>query len=340
MSAWAFAKKIAPNSYPVFHLAEGARRIILPVLMDRPGITNLIKTKALELGFARCGIAPAEFLDQEAPRFQRWLEQEMYGEMAYMSARPDVRLDPRKLLEGAKSVICVAQNYYTNKRQLDSAAPRISKYAQGGDYHRILRTKVGALLEYLRGEIGHFPCIVGVDSNTVLEKAWAARAGIGWVGKNSLIMNRDVGSFMFLAVMIVDFELEYDQPVPDSCASCHVCIDACPTGAIVEPRVVDPRKCISYWTIEMKGALPESMKGKLENWVYGCDICQDVCPCNRKLQTAWEPQFDADDELYRMTADEWYNLTQETFNRLFAGTPLARGGLARLKRNLDFLRAS
>jgi epoxyqueuosine reductase len=321
-----------------FRLAQVARGLILRALMNQPIITNLIKAKAAELGFARCGIARADLLDQEAPRFQRWLDREMNGEMSYMSTRIDARLDPRKLLEGAKSVICVAHNYYTNKRPLDSTAPKISKYAQGGDYHRILRSKVKQLLEYLHDEIGPFQSMISVDSSTVLEKAWAARAGIGWVGKNSLIMNRDVGSFMFLAVVIVDLALEYDQPVPDSCASCHVCIDVCPTGAIVEPRVVDARKCIAYWTIETKSALPETMKGKLENWVYGCDICQDVCPHNRRLQTGGEPHFEAVDELYRMTAAEWHNLTQETFNRLFAGTPLARGGLARLKRNLDFVR--
>jgi epoxyqueuosine reductase len=301
-------------------------------------LSHLIKTKAYELGFHRCGIAPAGYLDQEAPRLKRWLDANMNGEMGYVADRIDVRLDPRKLLEGAKSVICLAHSYYTDKKPSDSTAPKISKYAQGGDYHRVLKKKANTLLEYLRGEIGDFQAAITVDSGTVLEKAWAARAGIGWVGKNSLIMHRDIGSFMFLALVIVDFELEHDHPLPDSCAHCTLCIDACPTGAIVEPHVVDARKCIAYLTIEIKGDLPTYMKGKLDNWIYGCDVCQDVCPWNRKAQLHGEPEFNAQDELYQMSAVDWRNLTQESFIRLFRGTPLARGGYKHLKRNLDFVR--
>ncbi|TFH63967.1 MAG: tRNA epoxyqueuosine(34) reductase QueG [Candidatus Zixiibacteriota bacterium] len=300
-------------------------------------LSRWIKTKAYELGFHRCGIAPAGYLDQEAPRLKRWLDADMNGEMGYVADRIDVRLDPCKLLVGAKSVICLAHSYYTDKKQSDPTAPKISKYAQGGDYHRILRRKANALLEYLRQETGEFQAAVAIDSGAVLEKAWAARAGIGWVGKNSLIMHRDIGSFMFLALVIVDFELEYDHTVSDSCAHCTLCIDACPTGAIVEPHVVDARKCIAYLTIEIKGDLPTDKKGKLDNWIFGCDVCQDVCPWNRKAQPHGEPQFDAPDELYQMTAVDWQNLTQETFNRLFKGSPLARGGYKRLKRNLDFV---
>jgi len=299
-------------------------------------LTGRIKTKARELGFIRCGIARAGYLDQEAPRLKRWLDADMNGEMGYVADRIDVRLDPRQLLVGAKSVICLAHSYYTDKKPSDSTAPKISKYAQGGDYHRILRKKTNALLQYLHEEIGEFKVAVAIDSVAALEKAWAARAGIGWVGKNSLILHRDHGSFMFLALVIVDFELKYDHPIPDSCAHCTICIDACPTGAIVEPHVVDARKCIAYLTIEIKGDLPTDKKGRLDNWIFGCDVCQDVCPWNRKALPHGEPEFDALDELYQMTSADWRNLTRETFNRLFKGTPLARGGFRRLKRNLDF----
>jgi len=299
-------------------------------------LTGRIKTKAHELGFIRCGIAPAGYLDQEAPRFRRWLAADMHGEMGYFADRTDMRFDPRQLLVGAKSVICLAHGYYTDKKPSDPTAPKISKYAQGGDYHRILRRKTNALLQYLHEEIGEFQAAVAVDSVAALEKAWAARAGIGWVGKNSLILHRDHGSFMFLALVIVDFRLEHDHPVPDSCAHCTICIDACPTGAIVEPHVVDARKCIAYLTIETKGDLPTDKKGKLDNWIFGCDVCQDVCPWNRKALPHGEPEFNALDELYQMTTADWQNFTRETFNRLFKGTPLARGGFKRLKRNLDF----
>jgi epoxyqueuosine reductase len=305
---------------------------------DVADLSRRIRTKARELGFHRCGIAPAGYLEQEAPRLERWLDVGMNGEMGYLADRVDTRLDPRKLMTGAKSVICLAHSYYTDKKPLDSSTPKISKYAQGGDYHRVLKKKANALLEFLHGEIGEFQAAVTVDTAAVLEKAWAARAGIGWVGKNSLIMHRDTGSFLFLTLVIVDFELEYDRPVPDSCAHCTLCIDTCPTGAIVEPHVVDARKCIAYLTIEIKGDLPTDKKGKLNNWVFGCDICQDVCPWNRKAQLHGEPQFDALDELYQMSAADWRDLTQETFNRLFKGTPLARGGYKRLKRNMGFVR--
>lgn len=299
-------------------------------------LTRRIKTKAHELGFISCGIAPAAYLDQEAPRLKRWLDEGRHGEMGYLADRIDIRLDPCKLLVGAKSVICLAHSYYTDKKPSDPIAPKISKYAQGGDYHRILRRKANALLEYLHDEIGEFQAAVAVDSGAALEKAWGARAGIGWVGKNSLILHRDHGSFLFLALVIVDFELDYDHTVPDSCAHCTLCIDACPTGAIVEPHVVDARKCIAYLTIETKGDLPADKRGKLDNWIFGCDVCQDVCPFNRKTLPHGESEFDAVDELYQMTTADWQNLTPETFNRLFEGTPLARGGFARLKRNLDF----
>ncbi len=300
-------------------------------------LTQRIKAKASELGFVRCGIAAAGYLDQEAPLLKRWLAAGMNGEMNYLAERIDTRLDPRRLLTGARSVICLAHGYYTDRKQLDPTAPKLSKYAQGGDYHRILRNKAKALLEYLRDEIGEFRCAIAVDSGAALEKAWAARAGIGWVGKNSLIMHRDTGSLLFLVLVIVDLELEYDLPLPDSCAHCTLCIDACPTGAIVDPHVVDATKCIAYLTIETKGDLPADRKGKLDNWMFGCDVCQDICPWNRKAQPHGEPQFDAVEELYHMTAADWRNLTPDTFKRLFIGTPLARGGYRRLKRNLDFL---
>lgn len=305
--------------------------------MDKSELTGWIKTKAAALGFVRCGVAAADYLDQEAPRLQRWLAEGMNGEMGYLGERVDVRLDPRRLLPGARSVICLAHGYYTNRRQLDPKAPRISKYAQGADYHRVLRQKTNLLLEQLRYQIGDFQSAAAVDSGACLEKAWGARAGIGWVGKNSLIMHRDTGSFIFLALAIVDFELDYDQPLENQCAACKVCIDACPTGAIVRPHVVDARKCIAYATIEVKQGPPAEFKGKMTNWAFGCDICQDVCPWNRRAALRQEQEFQAPEEFYRMWADDWWQLTPETFRRLFQGTPMARGGYARLKRNLDFL---
>ncbi len=308
--------------------------------MNKAELTRFIKTKARELGIARCGIAAVAEIDQDVARFRNWLDAGMNGEMDYMARRVDDRLDPRKLMATAKSVICLGQSYKSNKRQFDPEAPKISKYARGGDYHRVLRTKAKELIEEIRGQIGEFQSLISIDSNAMLEKAWAARAGIGWVGKNSLIMHRDVGSFMFLALIIVDFELHHDQPVGEECAACHVCVDACPTGAIVSPRVVNATKCIAYWTIETKGELPDEMLGQFDNWAYGCDTCQDVCPFNRRAPEHAEPQFGAKEELYKMTREEWFGLTQEKFNYLFSHTPLARGGYKRLKRNLDFLRDS
>jgi epoxyqueuosine reductase len=305
--------------------------------MNKRALTSLIKTQALSLGFARCGIAKAGFLDEEAPRLLRWLSSGKSADMAYMAERVEIRLDPRKLLEGARSIICLAHSYYTDRKLNDPTAPKISKYARGGDYHRVLKGKAGRLAESLREHIGDFKYLITVDTNYIQEKAWAVRAGVGWQGKNGLIMHRDTGSFLFLTLLIVDFDLDYDQPIPDSCANCRICIDACPTAAIVEPRVVDATRCISYMTIEYKGELPNEMKGRFANWAYGCDTCQDVCPFNAKAPVHREPQFDAADELYQLTADEWRRFNQEIFNRLFKGTPLARGGFRRLKRNLDFL---
>jgi epoxyqueuosine reductase len=305
--------------------------------MNKIELTRWIKAKSSELGFERCGIAAAGYLDVEAPRLNDWLAAGMNGEMDYLAERLEVRLDPRNLLPGAQSVICFAQSYHTDKQPADATAPRISSYARGGDYHRVLKNKVGVLLVQLRSQLGEFQSAVAVDSGAVLEKAWGARAGIGWVGKNSILIHKEIGSFMFLAIVVVDFELEYDHPLPDSCAHCTACLDACPTAAIVRPHVVDARKCIAYLTIETKHELPVEMKGKLNNWAYGCDICQDVCPWNRKAPLHHEPQFEPSSKLYEMSADEWWQLTPEKFRSLFAGTPLARGGYARLRRNLDFL---
>lgn len=299
--------------------------------------TLLVKHLASEFGFEACGIAKAELLEAEAPRLERWLKMNMNGKMAYMENWFDKRLDPRKLVEGAKSVIVLAHNYYTDQEARDATAPKIAKYARGKDYHWVLKDKLFRVVERLREEIGEFNFRVFVDSGPVLEKAWAAKAGIGWIGKNSLLLQRERGSFYFLAEIILDVEFEYDQAITDFCAKCRRCLDACPTGALVEPRVLDARRCISYFTIEYKGELPKEMTGKFKNWMFGCDICQDVCPWNKKSKPHREPLFAAKAELFDKSAEEWQELTREIFNRLFKGSAVTRTRYQGLKRNIAFL---
>ena len=320
----------------IFILSEKGNFVDYTV-MESTRRTNLVKRLAREQGFEYCGIARAEFLEEEAPRLERWLRLGKNGKMAYMNNWFDKRLDPRKLMEGAQSVICLMHNYYTEKEQVDSDAPKIAKYALGKDYHWVLKQKLAMIVERLREEIGEFNCRIFVDSGPVLEKAWAARAGLGWIGKNSLLLGRECGSFYFLAEIIVDFDADYDAPIADFCAQCRRCQDACPTGALADPRIVDARRCISYFTIEYRGDLPIELREKFNNWMFGCDICQDVCPWNRKSKPYSEPAFEPKAEMLEMTKADWEEITRDIFNRLFSDTAVTRTRYQGLKRNIRFL---
>lgn len=297
----------------------------------------LIKKKAAELGFLSCGFSRAEFLEAEAPRLENWLKNNYQGEMNYMNNHFDMRLDPRLLVPGAKTVISLLLNYFPDKSQVSDTF-KISKYAYGTDYHFVIKDKLKQLLLFIRSEIGDVNGRAFVDSAPVLDKAWAAKSGLGWVGKNSNLITKSVGSFYFVAELIVDLELPPDTPVTDHCGTCTACIDACPTQAIVAPYVVDGSKCISYFTIELKSHLPIADEVDLDNWAFGCDVCQDVCPWNKFSKPHNEPLFTANQKLLEMSKKEWLELTEETFYEIFRKSPLERPGYAGLKRNLEKLR--
>lgn len=285
-----------------------------------------------------CGIAKAEFLEEEAPRLEAWLNKGMHGEMRYMENHFDKRLDPRLLVDGAKSVISVALNYYTDEQQTDASSPKISKYAYGADYHFVIKDKLKQLLAFINREIGEVGGRAFVDSAPVLDKAWAKKAGLGWIGKNANLLNKQAGSFFFLAELIVDIDLEYDvEPTADHCGTCTRCIDACPTDAIVGPYVVDGSRCISYLTIELKDEIPAEFKGKMDNWMFGCDICQDVCPWNRFSVIHTEPAFTPHPELLGMKQDDWEDITQDVFQKVFKNSAVKRTKFEGLKRNISFL---
>ena len=300
--------------------------------------TKMIKEEAKRLGFLSCGVSKAGFLEQEAPRLEQWLKKQMHGEMSYMENHFDKRLDPTKLVDGAKSVISVLLNYYPEATQTNPEAPKISKYAYGQDYHHVIKSKLRQLQEFISQEIGEVHGRAFVDSAPVLDKAWAAKSGLGWIGKHSNLLTQKVGSFYFIAELIVDLELEYDHPVTDHCGSCTACIDACPTQAIVEPYVVDGSKCISYFTIELKNELPMDMKGKFDDWAFGCDVCQDVCPWNRFSKSHNEPLFNPHPELLEMSRKDWEEITQEVFSKVFQKSAVKRTKFSGLKRNIDFLK--
>lgn len=307
--------------------------------MDKALHTRLIKDKAIALGFSYVGISKAEFLEKEALQLERWLNKQMHGTMSYMSRHFEKRTDPAKLVPGAKSVISLMYNYYTEKKQRDASAPKISMYAFGKDYHRVVKKKLKQLLKFIYDNIGEVSGRAFVDSAPVLEKAWAAKGGIGWMGKNTNIISPKSGSFFFLAELIIDLELEYDGPVKDFCGSCTACIDACPTDAIVTPYLVDGSKCISYFTIELKDEMiPSEMKGRFGNWAFGCDICQQVCPWNRFSSPHNEPEFEPSDKMLGMTKKEWEEITEDVFEKLFKHSPLKRAKFTGLKRNLNFLK--
>lgn len=299
--------------------------------------TAFIKATAQKLGFSFCGVSQAEFLDEEAPRLEAWLKKRYQGKMGYLENHFDKRLDPALLVPGAKSVISLLYNYYPEK-DLSSHAPyKVAKYAYGEDYHFVIKERLRDFMNAIREHIGDVDGRVFVDSAPILERAWAKKSGLGWIGKNSLLLNRESGSFFFLAELILDLELEYDGPVKDYCGTCTACIDACPTDAIPEPYVVDGSKCISYFTIELKEEIPVEMKGKFENWIFGCDICQDVCPWNRFAKPHGERRFDASPEFQKMTENDWKELTEEVFQKVFRNSPLKRSKYEGVKRNIKFL---
>ena len=298
--------------------------------------TNLIKEEAKRLGFMSCGMSKAEFLEEEAPRLEEWLNKNRNGQMYYMENHFDKRLDPTKLVEGSKSVISLLLNYYPNEFQIPESY-KISKYAYGKDYHFVIKDKLKSLLQFIQNEIGEVDGRAFVDSAPVLDKAWAAKSGLGWIGKNSNLLSKKAGSFFFIAELIVDLELEYDTPVTDHCGTCTACIDACPTNAIVEPYKVDGSKCISYFTIELKDQLPNSFKNTFDDWMFGCDVCQDVCPWNRFSKSHSEPLFDPHPDLLKFDKKDWEEITKETFNEIFRKSAVKRTKFEGLKRNIEFL---
>lgn len=298
--------------------------------------TQLIKEEAQRLGFLSCGISKAEFLEVEAPRLENYLNKNMNGEMQYMKNHFDKRLDPTKLVEDSKSVISLLFNYYPEKTQIQNTF-KLSKYAYGTDYHFIIKDKLKSFLHFIQDEIGEVHGRAFVDSAPVLDKAWAAKSGLGWIGKHSNLLTQQVGSFYFIAELIIDLDLEYDSIATNHCGSCTKCIDACPTQAITEPYVVDGSKCISYFTIELKNNIPTEFKGKFDDWVFGCDICQDVCPWNRFSKAHSEPLFNPHPELLDMSKKDWEEITEETFNKVFQKSAVKRTKFSGLKRNINFL---
>lgn len=306
--------------------------------MTAESYSAIIKREATRLGFDYCGISKADFLENEARRFEDWLHRGMQGQMHYMERNIDKRLDPRLLVDGAKSVVSLMMNYYPEEKQ-NADAPKISKYAYGRDYHFVIKDKLKELLAILNEQIGEIHGRAFVDSAPVLERAWAAKSGLGWIGKNAQLIRPHNGSFFFLAELIIDIELAYDGPIKDYCGTCTRCMDACPTDAIVAPNIVDGSRCISYFTIELKDAIPTEMKGKFDNWMFGCDTCQDVCPWNRFSRTHKEQGLNANPSLLGMTNKDWTEITEETFAKTFSDSPLQRPGYNGVKRNRDFLKS-
>jgi epoxyqueuosine reductase len=303
--------------------------------------SQLIKSEALRLGFSDCGISAANFLHEEADRLNDWLSKDRHAGLSYMENHFEKRTDPRQLVEGAKSVVSIILNYYPPKKQNDPEAPVIAKYAYGKDYHKVILKKLKSLLSFTTELIPGCDGRVFTDSAPVMEHAWASRAGLGWIGKNSLLLTSSFGSFIFIGEMIITSELEYDRPVIDMCGSCRICITSCPTGAIVNDRIVDAGKCISYHTIENKTpAMPEHLQYKFANRVFGCDICQDVCPWNRKATPHNTEEFNPHPDLLAMSKKDWYLIDKDMFNDLFRGSAVKRAKFEGLRRNLDFLKCT
>ena len=300
--------------------------------------THLVKSTAKELGFDYCGIAKAQKLNEDAVRLETWLRRGFHGSMQYMEKYFDLRVDPTLLVPGAKSVITLMLNYFPSQQQKNTA-PKISKYAFGKDYHEVIKSKLNNFLFMLQEKIGDIHGRGFVDSAPVLERTWAQRSGLGWIGRNGNLITKQQGSFFFIATLITDLELLYDDPfVKDYCGSCRRCIDACPTNAILDNKVINGSSCISYFTIELKDMLiPDEMKGKFQNWMFGCDICQDVCPWNRFSKPAAEAAFTPVPEILNLSTKEWENITEETFKNIFKESPLKRAKFKGIQRNLKFI---
>ena len=307
------------------------------MINNKEKYTQLIKAEAHRLGFLSCGISKAGFLEEEAPRLENWLNNQMNGQMSYMENHFDKRLNPTLLVDDAKSVISLLLNYYPSELQNENSY-KISKYAFRQDYHHVIKEKLKELLHFIQTEIGEVSGRAFVDSAPVLDKAWAAKSGLGWVGKNSNLITQKVGSFYFIAELIIDLELDYDAPTTDHCGSCTACLDACPTEAIVAPYVVDGSKCISYFTIELKDNLPQEMKGKFDDWMFGCDVCQDVCPWNRFSKPHNEPLFQANSDILNFSKSDWEEITVDTFQKVFKNSALKRTKYDGLLRNINFLK--
>jgi len=306
--------------------------------MSKTEISRAIKAKALEMGFADCGFARAEPLLEDATRLRDWLHAGHHARMGYMANHFEKRTDPTLLVEGARSVISLLFNYTTNKTQMDPKAPVISKYAYGRDYHGVMKERMHQLFGFIQSLQPGTEGRVFVDSAPVLDRAWARKAGLGWIGKNSCLISRKLGSFVFIGEIILNLELDYNQvPESDFCGSCRRCVEACPTGAILEGRTLDSQRCISYQTIENKGDISPELKGRLAGRVFGCDICQDVCPWNRKAVLHAEPEFEPRSSMLEMTAGDWSQLDQENFRALFKDSPVERAGYTKLLSTLDFL---
>ncbi|HWS59690.1 MAG TPA: tRNA epoxyqueuosine(34) reductase QueG [Flavobacterium sp.] len=306
-------------------------------MSNKEKYSQFIKSEAKRLGFLSCGISKAGFLEEEAPRLENWLNNQMNGQMSYMENNFDKRLNPTLLVDDAKSVVSLLLNYYPSEFQIEDSY-KISKYAYGQDYHLVIKEKLKELLHSIQTNIGDVSGRAFVDSAPVLDKAWAAKSGLGWIGKNSNLLTQKVGSYYFIAELIIDLDLEYDHVTTDHCGSCTACIDSCPTGAIAAPYVVDGSKCISYFTIELKENIPAEMKGKLDDWAFGCDVCQDVCPWNRFSKAHSEPLFNPNPDLLSMSKKDWEEITEETFNAVFRNSALKRTKYYGIKRNIELLK--
>ncbi len=303
--------------------------------MSQTHHTHLIKSIATELGFSFCGVAKAEFLAEEAPKLEEWLKRGYQGKMSYLENHFEKRLDPTKLVPGAKSVVSLVYNYFPKSDRAKDESFKIAKYAYGQDYHDVIKDKLKTFMDRIQEEIGAVEGRVFVDSAPVHERAWAAKSGLGWIGKNSLLLNKQMGSFFFLAELIIDLELEPDGPIKDYCGTCTACMDACPTDAIPAPYVVDGSKCISYLTIELKEEIPKEFKGKTDDWVFGCDICQDVCPWNRFSKRHQEPAFEPQG-WEKFSKKDWQDMTEEVFQKVFKKSAVKRTKFSGLKRNVLF----
>ena len=303
---------------------------------DKYKLSEIIKSEALSVGFLSCGISKAEFLSEEATKLENWLKSGFNGEMSYMERNFDKRLDPRLLVPGCKSVISLLFNYYTKKKPKKDHEPKISSYAYGKDYHLVVKDKLRELLLRIKNLVGDVNGRVFVDSAPIMDRVWAKKSGLGWIGKNTNLISKKTGSFFFIAELILDLELEYDHPTTDHCGSCTACIDSCPTNALATPYQIDATKCISYATIELKNNIPDSFKDNMRGWIFGCDICQDVCPWNRFSKNHNEPSFKDKKNITDMSKSQWEDLTKDVFDEVFKDSPIQRTGYNGIKRNIDF----